>query len=1058
MPLHIVSSNHIEELCLALTERLFVQGSDPFARRLLVVPSTPMRSWLQLRFADSLAIAACYETLYLEEALSLLQGRRSPRSTAIALALEALFIKIKTEGDELQGKMPCLQQERQASVLAEELGWLFRYYLDSQSTLTASWNQSSQPSSNWQKQLWHRLWEHFSSEPLKTTNEVESLHLFIPSFINRDQLTLLEKAPFPVTLYHLSASLNYLGDLCTAKEQARLQHFWEKKGASLKERETLDLLILGGHPFLGNQSRLMRNTLLNLQETSSFTEEERYLTPAFLEEEAAYASFLPHPSASPVPGKKCGLLQLLQADFLFQRAPVGGSDPLPLKTDESLLLHRTSSLRQEVEVLHATLAKLIEKGNQTANPLTPSQILVLAQDISPYVPYLKQTVADLGFFFNLIDLPLVEESPLFSLFLKFLDLREERWSVPHLMELLSSPHLLKKQEWGADSLEEIQRWIEEGGIVWGYDQAHRQECLGSSKDSPGSWKEGLEKILITSLQEPGKTVNRKLLSELLELLKTLRRETLLLKSGNLRPLKEWSALLHRLLESFFAEAFFPEEEGFVRVLRKLLHQLENSLQLFPQLENENIPFCAVYHSLKQLIVKEKSGYREQQLQGIRCGSLAALRGIPARVICVLGMSDAAHPSQEKTSSLDLSRGSPLRNYTPSKSDVHRHLIVETILSAREHLIFSYPADADRENSSKEALPLTELFHYCDEAFSFEGSKPSHSLTIDHTSSGKSGKKEATPRYEVIRDWLLPESFERPPGDSLDLKELQMIARHPLQTYLNRRAGIFLKRKERWQYREEEFLTLSQKDHFLVRNELLRRPLEEGIRKIGCQHRWPPGLYGAVAVDRLEEEAVTKKANLEAMGISLDNCFQVELRRDCDSAHFSTEGVLFIPAISISVGGKPLTLFGSLGLCSPQGLVVHQKKDTASLTRLWPTYLIFLLLYQQGILKPFCKEGSLLLTQSGHKLPELALEAEKLLEQYLLYALNSLKKPSPLMPEWLKELFDEKIPDSSSGSYGFTDPYLDWLNETAGFELPAELPLKWKETLERLFKSPMQAWL
>lgn len=147
---------------------------------------------------------------------------------------------------------------------------------------------------------------------------MESLHLFLPSFLNRDQLELLEKAPFPVILYHLSASLNYLGDLCTAKEQARMQHFWEKKGASLKEREALDLLIVGGHPFLGNQSRLMRNTLLNLQDASSFTEEERYRIPAFLEEEPAYASFLPHPSASSISGKERSLLQLLQADFLFQ--------------------------------------------------------------------------------------------------------------------------------------------------------------------------------------------------------------------------------------------------------------------------------------------------------------------------------------------------------------------------------------------------------------------------------------------------------------------------------------------------------------------------------------------------------------------------------------------------------------------------------------------------------------------------------------------------------------------------------------------------------------------
>lgn len=138
MPLHIISSNYVEELSLALAERLFLQGSDPFARRLLVVPSTAMRSWLQLRLADSLNIAACYETLYLEEALSLLQERRSPRSTAIALALEALFYKIRKEGESFTSPLSLLKNEPQASAFAQELGWLFRYYFDSQRALTAS--------------------------------------------------------------------------------------------------------------------------------------------------------------------------------------------------------------------------------------------------------------------------------------------------------------------------------------------------------------------------------------------------------------------------------------------------------------------------------------------------------------------------------------------------------------------------------------------------------------------------------------------------------------------------------------------------------------------------------------------------------------------------------------------------------------------------------------------------------------------------------------------------------------------------------------------------------
>ena len=99
----IIYSNQLEILGDRLADALYSPEISPFVRRIVIVPSAAMRSWLWRRIADRAGITAGVEGRYLNHALGSLvikvvdESRPSfPSLTALALTIED---KIKKGAD-----------------------------------------------------------------------------------------------------------------------------------------------------------------------------------------------------------------------------------------------------------------------------------------------------------------------------------------------------------------------------------------------------------------------------------------------------------------------------------------------------------------------------------------------------------------------------------------------------------------------------------------------------------------------------------------------------------------------------------------------------------------------------------------------------------------------------------------------------------------------------------------------------------------------------------------------------------------------------------------------
>src|SRR5262245_60569287 len=84
--LTVFYSNRVEELYQQLKSQLF--PGDPFTKRRIVVPSPPLKSWLNLKLAKDLGISAGIEVSYPDEMLKKL-GITFDSPLELALRIES---------------------------------------------------------------------------------------------------------------------------------------------------------------------------------------------------------------------------------------------------------------------------------------------------------------------------------------------------------------------------------------------------------------------------------------------------------------------------------------------------------------------------------------------------------------------------------------------------------------------------------------------------------------------------------------------------------------------------------------------------------------------------------------------------------------------------------------------------------------------------------------------------------------------------------------------------------------------------------------------------------
>ncbi|MBS0621577.1 MAG: exodeoxyribonuclease V subunit gamma [Verrucomicrobia bacterium] len=1024
----IIYSNSLAELGDALAEHLFADP-HPFAKRWVVVPTEAIKIWIQRFFAQKLDVSLGIRFFFLEELIGGL-----PSELELTLRLEHLLPECEQLKEYLKpGKA-------RAHPLAAKLASHFRNYAIYGEVMLKEWE-------GWQAELWEKCGAKSWSSLAERDLQGVTLHLFafndLPPLYQR---YLKRKGSI---FYVLSPCAMYWEDARSEGERRLMQRHFRLKGVKEEQLAELDALLRDIHPLIANWGKLGRRLVSHLEQGDPITV-ERY-------KEAQQDS----------------QLHKLQGDILLLER--SATSP-----DGSIEIHAAPNRWREVEALHHRLVFLLDQGKWN-----PSEVLILAPQIEEYFPYLQAVFEREGKIqLQVRHLHNPSKGSKSDGLIALLELLKGRWEASKVCAVLEQLQLSHEEAI------RFKEWIDEVGIRWGYDPAHQESYFrtlyGAQTTEFGhSWSEGLDRLSLSWATEAKLDLEDGTLLERIAGWIDRLATYLPLVSSSL-TLAEWVGVLDQLALQFLGVQDIPplypnnlknwdldrvKAPGFddlnqpnitnieqVEIVesRELSRRsktnssgylgIEALRALIPSFPIEQFPFSSIVSLMEKQVSKRGETYHRNALDAALCGSMLAMRAIPAKIICLLGMQEGAYPRFFPSDSLDLLGSSYRGDYRPSSADLDRYLFLEALLSAEEHFLVFYP-----NRDLKEGKPLApsllveelrqevgvEIQEHPYVPFRFDQFPDKNFSQIDFA------------RAQALYGEKIPQHIPLLVGkgseDCFELRDLSLSARDPIQLHLRRGLGVEIQEQEAMEDRES--FSFSPLQMHRLAFAALEKPLEEVLEREKQNGQIPFGPLGQVSLKQLQRRVEEMQVRLKKYGVEGEVLQTLRFDKQCLKPAELGAGVFEMPPLEITTEGKRVHIVGEIPLVTSQGLLANSKKELKSLSKQWPLFLAYC---AADIAPPqllLMKEERVMISD-----PALAQEA---LGRYLLYHVRCLEEPVPLIPQWFESVLtrDEKklqrfIERDFRGD-PFLSPYLRWWMERNSVSLQ-EVIGRYSNSLEGAF--------
>jgi exodeoxyribonuclease V gamma subunit len=424
----------------------------------------------------------------------------------------------------------------------------------------------------------------------------------------------------------------------------------------------------------------------------------------------------------PAPSTRLARLQAL----LRHDAPPAGAPDMRAQDDQSVRLHGCHGAARQAEVLREALWHAFRE----LPGLRPEEVLIVAPDLPGMAPHLETVFGTAGgpragaaaepgaLPLVVADRSLREVNDVAEALGRLLDAAMGRAGVADLRALTDLAVVRARFGVDAETVARWFEWAERAGVAWGLSGAHRTP-FGIPADYEGhSWAHAARRLVLGALLPdvpaggaregvPGGVVplpgvDVESLPAMGALLSLLGEVTTLAEAlhGGARPVGAWCDLLHRAVEATCA------------VTRQEQPQLAATLGMLQALAAESagcevaVPF-ADWHPLLRERLAGAPGHVVLRGGAITATSLVPLRGVPYRVVCLVGLDEGALVGGESDGA-DLLREQPLLG-DPDPAGEQRQALLETVLAARDRLIVTYSAHDVRSGKEVPAIaPLAEL--------------------------------------------------------------------------------------------------------------------------------------------------------------------------------------------------------------------------------------------------------------------------------------------------------------------------------------------------------------
>lgn len=433
---------------------------------------------------------------------------------------------------------------------------------------------------------------------------------------------------------------------------------------------------------------------------------------------------------SSLPPSSGSLLHRLQATV------ASGREARPLEhdpaTDHSVAIHRCHSLSRQAEVLHdALLHAFADPESHGLEGLEPHDVVIVSPCLDQAAPHLEAAFQktllgpDAAGRQRKITLPLVvadrglrETSAAVDLLSKLVALPGSRCSVDDVIEVAGHP--LVRPHLGVDD-DTLAMWldlVDRTQVRWGVDCEHRRhrglEIADPALEDVHTWKAGIEQMLLgatlpdaTPRAELGGVVpladldpaDMQPIAALVRVVDVI--GELVTLSSAARPAAEWCDVIENALVGLCGE-----HGGH---LAEPLAQLRRLREAAAGAAARPVSFGEIRALLAEWF-EEKGARQPLRTGAITATSMVPMRGVPFRVVCVIGYDDGAVGIADPPKD-DLVARMPLVGDVDPLVDGRRALL-DCLLAARDRLVITCTGRSVKTNERVPLVtPLAELVDF-----------------------------------------------------------------------------------------------------------------------------------------------------------------------------------------------------------------------------------------------------------------------------------------------------------------------------------------------------------
>jgi exodeoxyribonuclease V gamma subunit len=633
---------------------------------------------------------------------------------------------------------------------------------------------------------------------------------------------------------------HYWADIVPDKDLLRAEHSRQARREGVPAELKTDELHLHAHPLLASWGKQGRDFIGLLDEFDNAEARERY--------RAQFTHI----------GERIDLFEEREADTMLEQLQDDIRDLRPLHEtrdtwppvdpalDQSIRFHVAHGAQREVEILHDQLLAAFN-ADET---LRPRDVIVMVPDIESYAPHIQAVFGLLDrndpryIPFTVTDRGPRAADPLIGALETLLNLPRARFTVSDLLDLLDVPALRCRFGISTADLPRLRAWVRGANVRWGL-HAKQRASLGLPREEEAAalhtWAFGLRRMLLgyavgsdagawQGIEPFGEVggLDAALLGPLARLLDALDHAWSTLSTPATAP--DWAVRLRDLRETFFFSDDAQDAYTFARLDTVLQGWLDACAEA--QLEDE-LPLSVVAdHWLSQLDQNELS---QRFFAGaVTFATLMPMRAIPFRRVCLLGMNDGDYPRTRVPMDFDLMRG----YYRPgdrSRREDDRYLLLEAVLSARDHLHVSWVGRSINDNSERPpSVLISQLRDHLKQGWTHvDDADLLGSITLEHRLQPFSAEYfrhgnpalftyaaewRRAPADAVVREDAPLAALER--DEPLSLRELADFAKDPVKTFFRQRLRVALDDEEAASADEEPF-ELDPLVQWSLQNELIQ---------------------------------------------------------------------------------------------------------------------------------------------------------------------------------------------------------------------------------------------